>query len=496
MKDFTVDAPSFSDKIKITEPTDNNHADNINEGSKQLLGNTMYNKQEIDKLKNEEEKNLKRNAINNGTITSDEGFCIYSPGSSVDEDGYRRTMDSCGMRVNKTKRFLEIYGPTVKVQEPSGSYGQADGMSLRMYGCSSRLLPIRTSDGTSEAMTLGDESNYFGTVYFESKGTPSDCNLKKNIQPLSDERYLELFDKMPLSTFQYRGTNPGMTEPDHSRRHIGVIAQTLQDIISESNIDSMEFSAIKANFFIPNTSDNCISGGWRTSYVDKEEKIVYDYSKNVWNYKHDLAYQVLNEVIEKPISELTFSDYRRNIQYLLIEDNSKVAKEHYQPPVKINSIYLVDKSGEMTKIPLNLGGCCFYESDDKDMQYPLSEGIYDEASDSVTITFDKMYGGYVLKISESGICMKDYDSVLIDVDFIGEYKLYFLPVCDMVNANVWDRNRNPKLIYNYAVDYEQLYLVAMYALQETRKDLVQYKATMDSTIEELKQRLSNLEGGD
>lgn len=324
-------------------------------------------------------------------------------------------------------------------------------------------------------------------MYTGSLTHQSDRHAKKNISVLSDDRYLTLFDKINLSTFQFKGNNPGLTEPPHSRYHLGVIAQDLQDSISDCGIDDMEFSAVKAKFFIPNTSDNCVTGGWRTP------KEGYDYSENVYRYKHDLDYEFINEVMEKPMGELTFDDYRENIQYIMFEDNAKVAHEHKQPPLKVNSICLVDKEGNIKALPLDLGGVAYYEQEDLDMSKPLSGGNCEDGA--LTITYDKMYGSYLLKISDEGIRWKDYESIIFDIDFIGEYKIYFLPACEMKNANVWDRKRNPKLIYDYSVDYEQLYLTAMYALQETRKEFARYKEDMAAILEGMEQRIEKLEGG-
>lgn len=438
---------------------------------------------------------IKKGEVNSGVISSDTGFQIYCDKTTTTSTS-KTNVGSSGMRLLKGDPSLDIYSPTYKVYNNSNQLTTSEGISLRLFGCAQQVMPYSVSNGTKSTMTMGSKTRYFDTIYYMTKGTPSDRNLKKNISALSDDRYMKLFDKMLISMFQYKGTNPGITEPDHSRYHLGVIAQDLQDLIQECGLDDMEFSPVKSSFFIPNTSDNRIAGGWRAPYTNGETGITYDYSENVWNYKHDQEYQVLNEVIEMPVSKLDFSEYRENIQYLMIEDNAKVMKEHYQPPVKINSIHLIDKEGNLTPLPLNLGGLSYYEQDDQDFSNPLSEGIYDAEEDSVTITFDKMYGAYLLKICEQGIRLKDYESVIIDADFIGEYKMYFLPVCEMVNANVWDRKRNPKLIYDYAVDYEQLYLTAMYVLQETRKEFNQYKNDTEQKFDELEQRITKMEGGE
>lgn len=50
MKDYTNNNPVFSEKIRITEPTDPAHADNINAAPIQLLQNTLSNRMLISKL--------------------------------------------------------------------------------------------------------------------------------------------------------------------------------------------------------------------------------------------------------------------------------------------------------------------------------------------------------------------------------------------------------------------------------------------------------------
>lgn len=47
MKDYTNSSPVFSDKVKILEPTDTNHADNFNVTTKQLLDNDICLKNAI-----------------------------------------------------------------------------------------------------------------------------------------------------------------------------------------------------------------------------------------------------------------------------------------------------------------------------------------------------------------------------------------------------------------------------------------------------------------
>ncbi len=47
MKDYTNSSPVFSDKVKILETTDTNHADNFNTSTEQLLDNDLRLKNAI-----------------------------------------------------------------------------------------------------------------------------------------------------------------------------------------------------------------------------------------------------------------------------------------------------------------------------------------------------------------------------------------------------------------------------------------------------------------
>lgn len=50
MESYTIDTPEFSTNITISETTDTNHADNINIAPKQLLQNTLVNRDNIEAL--------------------------------------------------------------------------------------------------------------------------------------------------------------------------------------------------------------------------------------------------------------------------------------------------------------------------------------------------------------------------------------------------------------------------------------------------------------
>ena len=55
----------------------------------------------------------------------------------------------------------------------------------------------------------------------------------------------------------------------------------------------MDNGIISANFFLNNTSGKFISGGHQPSF--EKDGITYNYSKNVWNFKHGLEYRTYNE---------------------------------------------------------------------------------------------------------------------------------------------------------------------------------------------------------
>ena len=78
MKDYTNSSPVFSDKVKILETTDTNHADNFNTSTEQLLDNDL-------RLKNAICKNQKIEMLATGqtsvVFNFDEG--VISENSSI-----------------------------------------------------------------------------------------------------------------------------------------------------------------------------------------------------------------------------------------------------------------------------------------------------------------------------------------------------------------------------------------------------------------------------
>lgn len=110
---------------------------------------------------------------------------------------------------------------------------------------------------------------------------------------------------------------------------------------------------------------------------------------------------------------------------------------------------------------------------------------------SATISFNRMYGCTWLKLSEV-IDISKYSSVIIDVDYIGEYTVVFIPDGEYQNANPYDRDRNDQILYNYSFRYDELFALTAYALQETRKEFAGYKEQTDETIRKLTHKIDCL----
>ena len=401
---------------------------------------------------------------------------VYMQNGTLSVKKLEVLLDSGASDTSRTKKAFIVcdnddynYFSSLTIAAPANpNYlnGQYHTLELRFASCMGAIYALNADLGTPSAP--------FNRVYSKGYATvTSDRKAKKNIEKLDDDRYLELFDRIEVCRYQMQDGNSGYAAPDPSRYHLGVVAQDVEEIIREVGLDSGQFAGVKSEFFVHSLSTSNICGGWR---IPKEG---HDYSENTYQYKHGEDYEFYNEIIEKPISEFDFDPYREDIQYLMIEDNSKLTKN--QPPVVINSISLIDKAGEFLDIPLTGDTIGFYEWNDFEFEYPMSEGVLDDEGHLVC-HFNKMYGAVLLKISEDSIQLKDYETIIVDVDYVSEYKLCFLPRGDYVNANVWDRERNDKILYNYSFAYDEWYNMGMYALKKTREEVAQLRAE----IEELK----------
>ena len=396
--------------------------------------------------------------------------------------------------IKSTSSSLVIKAPgsniTSNPQEVSNTSG-ADfgGAGLRFSYCSAGILPYSTLN-SSYSMNLGSSTLKFGTIYSAASALNSDAKLKKNIESLSEEsdKYLKTFDELNFVRFKWaQNMNGGLATPASSRYHLGLIAQELEKTLADNGINGGDTGAIQANFFADNTSEAWISGGYQ---IKKEG---YDYSENVWNYKHGLEYEWINEVIEKDFYEFNNAggyNVRPNIKYIMFEDISKVASEGNQPPLKVNSITLVDKNDEYIELELTENGISYYDHDnDTELKVPLSDAHLNEDG-SLTINYNKMWATYMIEVPT--FAFADYKTIIVDVDYIGEYKCYMIPEGNYKNANVWDRGNNDTILYDYSVNYNEIYALSLYALQESRKKYLEDKVKTDAIINELTEKVNLL----
>lgn len=376
-------------------------------------------------------------------------------------------------------------------------YGLPDNESnfrralLQVSTCQSALLggieiPSSPTSSYSRSISLGTSRYPFSTLYANKcTCTTSDKNKKHNINNNLDQKYETLFDSLNMCTYVLDDSE--YISPSSSpniRSHIGVIAQDVEDKVSEAGLSSNDFAGVCSEFFCSSGVPwRALCGGYRRN------KEGYSYSQNTYNFKHGLDYEYYNEIIEKKFSDIDLEDYRKNIGYLMIQDNSKLTKK--QPPLIINNIFLKKKDGTLVPVPLDNETISYYRRIDDTFSNPLSSSYINE-NGSLVVTFDNWYSSLFLKLFDSPFNMDDYESIICDVDFVSEYKMILIPDGTYQNANVEDRKRNDKIIYDYSFRYDELFALTAHVLQKTRQEFSDYKANTDKTISELKSELENL----
>lgn len=379
---------------------------------------------------------------------------------------------------------------TIKAPGNNGS-----GMGLEFLSCGSGILPTYAT--LKGAQNLGSSSQSFGNIYSNGATvSTSDQKEKKDIVPLNSEldTFNSIFDRTNFIKFRWKDNHNGALESSPScRYHYGVIAQEVENLMHEYGLTNYDNGFIHSNFFLDNTTKCYITGGYRSP------KDGYDYSQNVWNYKNDEKYEIFNEVIEESFANLNRGDkykHRPEIQYILIQDISKVRAKGKQPPVTINSVTLVNKEGNQVSVPLTSdGGIACYSPDDINFETPGSHAAMNE-NGSITISFDDMWCSYMLKIADDENCFNiyDYESIIADVDYIGEYKIYLIPKGNYLTCDFWnDRDRTDEIAYDYSFNYQEFTNMCLAVLQQTRKDYIDYKTSSESRICELETKISQLE---
>ena len=373
-----------------------------------------------------------------------------------------------------------------------------------MGGCSDSVFPVPIVDWATP--DLGNSTYPWQAIFAKNKTIySSDRNKKENILSIKDteisDKYKKLFDRLDMVRYTFKNeTNERQSyQIDlHKRYHFGCISQDVEKLLMELEFDENDTSIICSDFFAKYGSNNhTITGGWMKP-KEFENSNTSSYSDNTYKWKHrndGEEYEIYNEILETNISDLHIIDYRKNIGYLLFEDNSKLTQD--QPPIYINSISLVDNDDNYINIELSENLIQYYEIDDADFSNPLSSGFINDDG-QLEIHFKKIYSSLWLKLPEV-VDITNYKSIVFDIDFISEYKIILIPDGEYQNANAWDRRRNDQIIYNYMISYDEIFCLSTYILQETRKDLNLYKEETDKTISslietinELKQEINNL----
>ena len=445
------------------------------------------------------------NAIKAGHLYSTDGITVT--GQVTMHSTYGNTILS-HTTVSNVGGFGSTNTGVFRIQytRSSSAYGNyAQGIDIT--GCDGFIRP---SNSNAPAY-IGDTTKLYNAMYATKFLTTSDKYKKTNISPLNSdenkEKYLKLFDYLDMVLYnrkdkQSEDAHWSVLEGKIGRKHIGVIAQDIENIIDSVGLTSMDFSGINSQLYsTPYNMKSKLCGGWQKPKIGTDSdgnEIEYEYSENSYNYKHQgeegiPEYKIFNEIIQIDLSKSGLDDYRKDIGYIHIEDNSKL-RSVTPPPVTINSVSLVDFDGNITNIDLS-GECIYWYNEwgDDNFESPKSSSVYNEETKSLTCTFDEMYGSVMLKLAES-FNIDDYDKMILNIDYISEYAIKLIPKGekDHLNSNLWDHKRNDQILFDYTFDYNQLQNLGLFALGETRKEFKVYKEEAEKIISDLTEKYNNL----
>lgn len=463
----------------------------------------------------EDTSNKYAHIIGNGTPTKRsnahtvdwDGNAWYSGGMDIEGEDGLTLRDTIGNeyppRIFTSGRSLILTSASHNSKNTHGPINQfnPEGAGLEISSCAEGIMPMVNYKGTYDGnyrFSLGDSSRPFGTIYCTQ--TSSDRKIKKDIENLSEsdlaDKYVKVLDLINFVKFRWKhNMNGGMETPPSSRYHYGIIAQEIEKLLKDTGIGTYDNGIIKADFFAKNTSNAFITGGYREQFENEENGVTYDYSKNTYDFKKGNDYSVYNEILDKELSALNccggYND-RNNIGYLMIEDNSKLSEKYEdRPPVTIKGIILIDKDGNTKKLSIDFDKCVsYYEWNDENLSNPKTSGTLNEDG-SVTVSFNKKYSTYMIKVDDFNFF--DYERIVLDVDYVGEYKVYLIPNAteEHVNANVYDRDRVDDIMLTYHVDYQELQILCLHALKEKSRKQERELADLRKEIEELKGLVKN-----
>lgn len=374
------------------------------------------------------------------------------------------------------------------------------------------VLSLCPCDGTFNMSTFLN-GNLSEKKVIAENSISSDKHKKIDVTDKFNDSLIKLFDIMNIISFKWKDNiyKYLFSHGENSRYHTGIIAQELEENIRSVGLSGEDFSAIQSTFFAPSSKQyRSMQGGWQSPMVkinSDGKPIQYSYSENTYNWKHrndgknTKKYEIFNENIKFSLSRLEYEDYRKNIGYIMIEENSKLSTD--QPPITIKSIFVETLDGILKEIPLSDSYIHFYyknnDNDNIDYDTPLTYAEKNEAGETVINyyidgTVDKMNKAVIIKFEEM-FNLDEYESIIFNIDYISEYKIRLLPVTETaesyINANVQDRT-NDSIIYDYKVDYDQLYNISMLSLQDLRQKYELEKESMLKDITYLKTELDSI----
>ena len=396
------------------------------------------------------------------------------------------------------------------INSPEGyNNGSYDGrrVSLQMFPCANKVLlgELSSHDGVHRTefspIELGTSTYPIGSITCNNPQMTSDKNKKNTIEKLNDrediDKLIKLFESIDICSYIYNNDTVRAQSAVHRRKRIGVISQEVEDKLRELGISDYDFSGVKTEFFIPSyiIGKASYAGIGIQKYTSEEDGITRDYSKNTYNWKHRgeegiPEYEIFNEIISIDPKLLNYEEYRKNIRYILFEDISKLNSDW--PPIYINNIIITTLNGDSKVIDLTNNVIQSYTGNDEDFSNPLTESFIND-NDQLEISFsnmDRQNGAVMLDMGET-FNIDDIDNILIDIELIAECKVMLIPDGKYCNANVWDR-RNDQILYNYAFNYNELFSLSTYILQQTRKDYIEYKENTDKKINELETKVNKL----
>ena len=84
----------------------------------------------------------------------------------------------------------------------------------------------------------------------------------------------------------------------------------------------------------------------------------------------------------------------------------------------------------------------------------------------------------------------DYEEILIDIDYIGEYKFYLIPDDEYNTANTSDLEND--ILYDYSLNYNEIIMMSLAVLQNSKKENEKKIKDLEDDFASLKNDNSNI----